>query len=151
MGEGELYSLQIHDLQDEKDPALAIEAGAEAIQRSISLEDGPLFRLGLFRCAEGEHLLIVIHHLAVDGVSWRILFEDLQEGYEQAARGQAVKLPQKTDSYRAWVDGITQYANSPAAEQERSFWAEVEGEGFALLPKDKVDGALLIKDTELLR
>ncbi|MDN4080838.1 non-ribosomal peptide synthase/polyketide synthase [Paenibacillus polymyxa] len=148
LGEGELYSLQIHDLQDEKDPALAIEAGAEAIQRSISLEDGPLFRLGLFRCAEGEHLLIVIHHLAVDGVSWRILFEDLQEGYEQAARGEAVKLPQKTDSYRAWVDGITQYANSPAAEQERSFWAEVEGEGFALLPKDKVDGALLIKDTE---
>ncbi len=148
LGEGELYSLQIHDLQDETDPASAIEAGAEAIQRSISLGDGPLLRLGLFRCAEGEHLLIVIHHLAVDGVSWRILFEDLQEGYEQAARGEAVKLPQKTDSYRAWVEGITQYANSPAAEQERSYWAEVEGDGFAPLPKDKVDGALLIKDSE---
>ncbi|MFK4344540.1 MULTISPECIES: non-ribosomal peptide synthase/polyketide synthase [unclassified Paenibacillus] len=148
LGEGELYSLQIHDLQDETDSASAIEAGAEAIQRSISLGDGPLLRLGLFRCAEGEHLLIVIHHLAVDGVSWRILFEDLQEGYEQAARGEAVKLPQKTDSYRAWVEGITQYANSPAAEQERSYWAEVEGDGFAPLPKDKVDGALLIKDSE---
>ncbi|EHS59970.1 non-ribosomal peptide synthase/polyketide synthase [Paenibacillus sp. Aloe-11] len=148
LSEGELYSLQIHDLQDETDPASAIEAGAEAIQRSISLEDGPLFRLGLFRCTDGEHLLIVIHHLAVDGVSWRILFEDLQEGYEQAARGEAVKLPQKTDSYRAWVDGITQYANGPAAQQERSYWAEVEGDGFALLPKDKVDDALLIKDSK---
>lgn len=148
MDEGELYSLQIHDLRDETDPASAIEAGAEAIQRSISLEDGPLFRLGLFRCAEGEHLLIVIHHLAVDGVSWRILFEDLQDGYEQAARGEAVKLPQKTDSYRAWVEGITQFANSLAAEQERSYWAEVEGDGFVPLPKDKVDGALLIKDSE---
>lgn len=150
VGEGELYSLQIHDLRDETDPASAIEAGAEAIQRSISLEDGPLFRLGLFRCAEGEHLLIVIHHLAVDGVSWRILFEDLQEGYEQAARGEAVKLPQKTDSYRAWVEGITQFANSPAAEQELSYWAEVEGDGFVPLPKDKVDGALLIKDSEAI-
>jgi non-ribosomal peptide synthase protein (TIGR01720 family) len=148
LSEGELYSLQIHDLQDETDPASAIEAGAEAIQRSISLEDGPLFRLGLFRCTDGEHLLIVIYHLAVDGVSWRILFEDLQEGYEQAARGEAVKLPQKTDSYRAWVDGITQYASSPAAEQERNYWAEVEGDGFALLPKDKVDDVLLIKDSE---
>ncbi|MGG1642432.1 non-ribosomal peptide synthase/polyketide synthase [Paenibacillus sp. NRS-1782] len=147
LGEGELYSLQIHDLKDETDPASAIEAGAEAIQRSISLGDGPLLRLGLFRCAEGEHLLIVIHHLAVDGVSWRILFEDLQEGYEQAARGEAVKLPQKTDSYRAWAQGITQYANSPAAEQERSYWAGVEGDGFAPLPKDKVDDALLIKDS----
>lgn len=94
--------------------------------------------------------MIVIHHLAVDGVSWRILFEDLQEGYEQAARGEAVKLPQKTDSYRAWVEGITQFANSPAAEQELSYWAEVEGDGFVPLPKDKVDGALLIKDSEAI-
>lgn len=45
-------------------------------------------RLGLMKTGEGDHLLIVIHHLVVDGVSWRILFEDVQTGYEQAERGE---------------------------------------------------------------
>ncbi len=52
-------------------------------------------KLGLFQCPDGDHLLIAIHHLTIDGVSWRILLEDFASGYEQAERGQTIRLPQK--------------------------------------------------------
>ena len=47
------------------------------MQSTFTLERGPLMKLGVFQCADGDHLLIVIHHLVIDGVSWRILLEDL--------------------------------------------------------------------------
>ncbi|MDR4379264.1 hypothetical protein FO485_22090, partial [Bacillus amyloliquefaciens] len=80
------------------DPAQAIAEKANEIQSSMVLEQGPLMKLGLFQCPDGDHLLIAIHHLVIDGVSWRILLEDFASGYEQAEQGQTIRLPQKTDS-----------------------------------------------------
>ncbi|KMQ53140.1 hypothetical protein ACS96_31115 [Pseudomonas aeruginosa] len=57
----------------------ALLALCEEAQRSLDLEQGPLLRALLVDMADGsQRLLLVIHHLAVDGVSWRILLEDLQ-------------------------------------------------------------------------
>lgn len=70
--EGELYTLDIVDFSGVEDESTAVEAKASEIQASIHLSEGPLVKLGLFHCAGGDHLLIVIHHLVVDGVSWRI-------------------------------------------------------------------------------
>ena len=72
------------DLTGEEDIRGRIETAAGEIQRSIDLEAGPLIKLGLFKTRAGDHLLIVIHHLVVDGVSWRIILEDFAAGYEQA-------------------------------------------------------------------
>ncbi|UGA40761.1 condensation domain-containing protein [Chromobacterium haemolyticum] len=59
--------------------AAVIEARAEAAQRELDLERGPLLRAVHFDCGDGEasRLLLVIHHLIVDGVSWRVLLQDL--------------------------------------------------------------------------
>ena len=46
---------------------------------------------------EPERLLWVAHHLVVDGVSWRVLLEDLESAYRQAV------LPPKTASFRDWA------------------------------------------------
>ncbi|KAF6612977.1 condensation domain-containing protein, partial [Paenibacillus sp. EKM101P] len=92
LNEGELYHLDVVDLTDMPtlaEVAATIETKANAIQSSIHLDEGPLVKLGLFRCTDGDHLLIAIHHLAVDGISWRIVFEDFATGYEQAVRGEA--------------------------------------------------------------
>ncbi|WP_244247956.1 condensation domain-containing protein, partial [Pseudomonas aeruginosa] len=52
----------------------ALLALCEEAQRSLDLEQGPLLRALLVDMADGsQRLLLVIHHLAVDGVSWRIL------------------------------------------------------------------------------
>nr|WP_277714046.1 non-ribosomal peptide synthase/polyketide synthase [Paenibacillus mucilaginosus] len=152
VNEGELYSLDVTDVRGEADPAPVIEAKAHAIQAGISLEGGPLFKLGLFRCGDGDHLLVVIHHAAVDGVSWRVLIEDLAAGYEQAVRGEPIRLPKKTDSFKAWAERLTAYADSPAMEAERAYWQTVEEGGASPLPKDReTGGRTRQQDSELLK
>lgn len=98
-----LYNLEVIDFRGMTDCAQAIEAKANELQRSIDLQAGPLLKLGLFRCTDGDHLLIAIHHLVVDGVSWRILLEDFAVGYEQALQGRLIRLPLKTDSFQTWA------------------------------------------------
>ena len=61
----------------------SLESVCDEAQRSLSLQDGPLLRVALIAQADGsQRLLLVIHHLAVDGVSWRVLLEDLQAAYQ---------------------------------------------------------------------
>ncbi|MEC0210153.1 amino acid adenylation domain-containing protein [Paenibacillus ehimensis] len=135
--EGELYSMEVVDFRPAaENAAQAIETKANDIQSSIELSTGPLMKLGLFRCADGDHLLIVVHHLVVDGVSWRILLEDLASGYEQAASGQAIRLPDKTDAFRTWAEQLAGYANSPAMEAERTYWQQLEQLESKPLPRD---------------
>ncbi|NRX95605.1 condensation domain-containing protein [Clostridium beijerinckii] len=51
------------------------------VQESMSIERGPLVKVALFKTNRGDHLLIAIHHLVVDGVSWRIILEDINNLY----------------------------------------------------------------------
>ncbi len=139
--EGEPYHLECFDYRNsdaiEGNLAKIIEAKCNEIQSGISLSEGPLMRLGLFRCPDGDHLLVAIHHLVVDGVSWRILFEDLATAYEQASKGeQVIQLPHKTDSFQTWAEKLHAYANSPAMESEWVYWEELAQAELAPLPQD---------------
>jgi amino acid adenylation domain-containing protein len=80
----------------------AIEAAATELQASLNLESGSLVRVALFDLGPNQHqrLLLAIHHLVVDGVSWRILLEDLHIVYQQLSRGEAIALPAKTISFQ---------------------------------------------------
>src|SRR5947209_7729746 len=68
----------------------ALEEDAERQQRSLDIRRGPLVRVVQYELGEeaGQRVLVIVHHLAVDGVSWRILLEGLQRGYEQAESGE---------------------------------------------------------------
>jgi amino acid adenylation domain-containing protein/non-ribosomal peptide synthase protein (TIGR01720 family) len=84
-----------------------IEALCDEVQRSLDLARGPLLRGLAIEVADGSwRLMLAIHHLVVDGVSWRILLEDLQKAYAQCAAGQPVELPPKTSSYQAWSKAL---------------------------------------------
>ncbi|MFC0215032.1 amino acid adenylation domain-containing protein [Paenibacillus chartarius] len=112
---------------------------ADEQQAGLSLQEGPLVRAKLFHAADGDYLLIVIHHLVVDGVSWRILLEDLAEGYEQAVRGETVSFAAKTHSYQAWTKALEGYASSEQLQRELSYWMTSEAKAFASLPRDLPD------------
>ncbi|MBW9238995.1 amino acid adenylation domain-containing protein [Pseudomonas carnis] len=100
-----------------------LEALGEEAQRSLDLGAGPLLRAVLAQLADGsQRLLLVIHHLVVDGVSWRILLEDLQSTYQQLAQGAPVTLPAKTSATRAWAARLQTYAHSPALQHELAWW-----------------------------
>ena len=58
-------------------------------------------------------LVLIIHHLAVDGVSWRILLEDLNIAWAQHHSGQPVALPAGGTSFARWAQLLAEYARTP--------------------------------------
>ncbi|WP_197262107.1 non-ribosomal peptide synthetase [Brevibacillus laterosporus] len=148
--EGELFSLEVVNLREEIDYAQLIEAKANEIQSNINMTEGPLMKLGLFQCAEGDHLLIAIHHLVVDGVSWRILFEDIATGYEQAKNKEEIRFPEKTDSFRLWAEELAAYANSQAIENELVYWQHIAQIENKPLPRDYKHDDVRVRDNETI-
>ncbi|MET0647786.1 MAG: amino acid adenylation domain-containing protein [Pyrinomonadaceae bacterium] len=112
----------------EAEAARAVESEAARLQAGLSLSEGPVARFALFDFGEGRtrRLLIVVHHLAVDGVSWRILLEDLEVVCEQLSRSEEVELPPKTCSFKQWAQRLADYAASGAAADEAAFWLQLE-------------------------
>jgi amino acid adenylation domain-containing protein/non-ribosomal peptide synthase protein (TIGR01720 family) len=96
------------------------------VQGSLSLSEGPLVRSVLFDLGpeRGRHLLIVAHHLVVDGVSWRVLLEDLQVACEQLLAGRTVDLGGNTWSYQRWGNELLSQVESGARDTEVPYWLE---------------------------
>jgi amino acid adenylation domain-containing protein/non-ribosomal peptide synthase protein (TIGR01720 family) len=123
-----------------------IEAKAEESQASLDIEHGPLIRVVYFDLGEGQggRMLIVIHHLAVDGVSWRILMEDFQNIYWQLSnpRGaeKGVNMPAKTTSFQYWAQKLEEYARNDERMSELDYWLEITGESYDRLLVDKPEG-----------
>ncbi|WP_289355733.1 non-ribosomal peptide synthetase [Paenibacillus sp. S-12] len=103
----------------------AIQAETARLQSSLDLTAGPIIRAALFDCGEHDaaRLFIVIHHLAVDAVSWRIVMEDLETAYAQLLQNEPVQLPPKTTSYRQFAARMKEYAQSEAVKRELYYWS----------------------------
>ncbi|MFF3164506.1 amino acid adenylation domain-containing protein [Streptomyces sp. NPDC003273] len=131
--------LDVHDLSGIAEESLATVSLdiAEETQQSLDLAKGPLLRAALLElgATRGQRLLIVVHHLAVDGVSWRILLEDLGSCYERRAAGRAPLLPAKTTSFRSWAQRLQGFAESAQARAEFAYWAEPKPAG--RVPRDR--------------
>ncbi|MEI5103119.1 amino acid adenylation domain-containing protein [Streptomyces sp. PmtG] len=69
-------------------------------------------------------LLVVLHHLVVDGVSWRILMSDLAEAWQQVRSGKAPELPAVGTSARRWASALQDEAFSEQREAELAYWQE---------------------------
>ena len=118
-------------------------------QRSLDLAHGPLLRALLVDGPEGQQrLLIAIHHLVVDGVSWRVLLEDLQSVYHQLSDGQSVSLPAKTSALRDWAARLQAYAGSESLREELSLWQLQLAGPQAELPVARLQGSLRNRDAD---
>src|SRR6185369_7923559 len=117
------------------------------------LSAGPLQRVALFElgAGRGARLLLVIHHLAVDEVSWRILLEDLQRGYEQMSRGERVEFGAKTGSYQQWAESLHEYGENAALQTQMSYWEQVCQEPVSRLlpPAEATDEPAAVVTQEL--
>jgi non-ribosomal peptide synthase protein (TIGR01720 family) len=114
-----------------------IKAKDTQLQASLDLATGEIAKVALFQLGKDKPncLLFIIHHLAVDGVSWRILLEDLATAYQQISRGQAIKLPEKTTSWQYWSDRLTEYAQTQAVK-ELDYWVNQSNISTKTLPVD---------------
>ncbi|MEG0859820.1 MAG: non-ribosomal peptide synthetase [Pseudomonas sp.] len=115
------------------------------VQRSLDLHNGPLLRALLVEDSDGQQrLLLAIHHLAVDGVSWRVLLEDVQALY----RGQT--LAAKTRAMSDWAARLATYANSDSLRDEQHWWRAQLNTAHRELPCDHPQGENLHKQAKTL-
>jgi amino acid adenylation domain-containing protein/non-ribosomal peptide synthase protein (TIGR01720 family) len=121
----------------------ALEQAAGILQATLDLAAGPLMRVALFHLGGGENdrLLLTAHHLVVDGLSWRILLEDLQALCRQQSQGQAPGLPPKTTSFRRWAERLAEYGRSCPPEEELEYWLAASRRDVVPLPVDHRGGA----------
>ncbi|MBV9792065.1 MAG: alpha/beta fold hydrolase [Chloroflexi bacterium] len=126
-------------------PVVVIEGDAatrdeqiQAIQAGLNLEHGPIVRLAIIRYDgdQRDALLFVAHHLAVDGLSWRILLEDLELAYRQIQRGESPQLPPKTTDLISWGQAIQAHATSDEVTAELSYWQSLAALPVSPLPTD---------------
>jgi amino acid adenylation domain-containing protein/non-ribosomal peptide synthase protein (TIGR01720 family) len=128
----------------------AIEAEALRVQASLNLSTGPVVRFVYFELGAGQaaRLLLVCHHLVVDGVSWRILVEDLQRAIEALLGNERVQLPAKTTSYQQWAAALKEYARSERVQAQAAYWLSGERTQVSQLPRDYPAGANLLRNTK---
>lgn len=134
-----------HDLSDlaEDERARCMVELAHEAQGSFDLAAGPLLRAVHFRLGSQapDRLLIIPHHLLVDGMSRGILLEDLQSLCRQLAAGAEPTLPPKTTSLQYWGRRLEEYARSAEVRAELPFWlAQTFDDDCADLPVDFPDG-----------
>ena len=136
-----------------------LEHQAEVAQASLDLARGPMLRAVLFPMGdEAPRLLLALHHMVVDVISWHVILDDLQtacEGRlerEQVGRehgeGQRRALPPKTTSYRQWSERLAEHARSPEMETEAEYWLRPQPRDLAVFTADDPLGENLEGSTE---
>ncbi|TAK60290.1 non-ribosomal peptide synthetase [Methylobacter sp.] len=123
---------------------------AGKVQASFELTGSPLLRVVLFTPADKNslgRLLLVLHHLLVDGVSWRILLEDLHRAYQSAGKQQQARLPKKTTAFIDWAARFKQWSQTLP---DQDYWLRYCQQQFAQLPLDhSVDQTITLADTKV--
>jgi amino acid adenylation domain-containing protein/non-ribosomal peptide synthase protein (TIGR01720 family)/FkbM family methyltransferase len=128
------------DVSGHSDMAALIAQKSNQHQRSLSLEKGELVRAVLFNIPASEadnRLLLVIHHLAVDGVSWRILLQDMEELLSLVQKGQMLSLGAKGCSYREWSNALQQYGATAKLQAQKTYWQDIVQQ-FAPFEKEQI-------------
>ncbi len=93
----------------------AIEKISEELKASLELEKSILIKACVFCLSQNERfLLITAHHLIVDGVSWRIILEDIYTMLKQLSNSSEIVLPEKTHSYQKWAELLQMPSNNMA-------------------------------------
>ncbi|MFJ7907176.1 non-ribosomal peptide synthase/polyketide synthase [Kitasatospora sp. NPDC096204] len=112
-----------------------VQQAAEQAQRSLDPVEGRMLRALFFDGGERQpgQLVLTVHHLAVDGVSWRILLADLEAAYRTARTGAPVRLPDPGTSYTRWAARLERHTRSGALDGDTAYWTRT-GEAPAELP-----------------
>jgi non-ribosomal peptide synthase protein (TIGR01720 family) len=122
---------------------------AQEYQKSLDIEKGQLLQAVLIQTPETElanKLLVIIHHLAVDGVSWRILLEDLELLVSQLSARQKVDLGGKGTSYRQWYNKLRQYGQSEQLLSQKGYWQQVSSSFQPIRTDKNYNGLVRVKD-----
>ncbi|MFE9681823.1 non-ribosomal peptide synthase/polyketide synthase [Streptomyces sp. NPDC006285] len=127
-----------HDVAHLDGPALETEVqrAADTAQASLDPTEGRVVRVLLFDRGPQRpaHLLFTVHHLVVDGVSWRILLGDLETAHRATTGGRPVELAPAGTSYGHWAQRLEQHTRSGALDADLPHWTRTAGAPAGLPP-----------------
>ncbi|MCX4545367.1 non-ribosomal peptide synthetase [Streptomyces sp. NBC_01565] len=113
-------------IAEESDAAVSrLDPDAGAVLQAVWFDTG---------AATPGRLLLAVHHLVVDGVSWRVLLGDLAAAWEAVVRGERPVLEPVATSLRRFAREVAEQATSPRRQAELPYWAKVLAPGAELLP-----------------
>ncbi|MCV9927835.1 amino acid adenylation domain-containing protein [Flavobacterium sp. LS1R49] len=133
------YKIDFYDLRSESDELLSLNDIGDELQSNFDISSGILFNIGHFRLSDGDRVALIIHHLVIDGISWRILLEDLSTLYLAYQSGNSANLPLKTDSFQRWASLQQNFAKGYEMQQERPYWDGISKAGISQLPSDYIN------------
>ncbi|EST38536.1 hypothetical protein N566_06915, partial [Streptomycetaceae bacterium MP113-05] len=134
--------LSVRDLTNREDLEQLLNAAALEAQRALNLSAGALVKGVFFRIDDGMslRLFLAAHHIVMDGVSWRILLEDLATVYQQIVEGRPVELGAKSSSYKQWSRRLTDHVRSGGLDHEIEHWRALDLDNAPALPADHPSG-----------
>lgn len=122
----------------------------ERAQRSFNLERGEVLRAVLATLPDGsQRLLLSAHHLVVDGVSWRILLEDLQACHDALSAGATARLPARSSSVQRWAQVLADWAQADAQRATLAYWVAQLPDADRDLPQMRSRGPARSADREV--
>ncbi|WP_175804707.1 non-ribosomal peptide synthetase [Burkholderia ambifaria] len=133
-------------VDDPEIPVGVVEIGRDQLAQhvahahaSLNLSDGPVVRADLFRVDEGRslRLLLVAHHLVIDGVSWGALLDTVYDAYTRLRHGQGPEFAGGGATWSAWTRAISDWAGSGAADADLAHWQALARATLPGLPLDR--------------
>jgi len=146
------FSLKSVDLTGFSAERLAeqISFNANKCQKSLNLADGPLFAVTIFNLPnEQRKMLLVVHHLVVDGVSWRILLDDVSSALAQVAEYKEISFAVKTTSYQQWVNTLVTHTNNTLIYDEADYWLTQTKVAKPTIPIDNPAGSSAVSYSKI--
>jgi amino acid adenylation domain-containing protein/non-ribosomal peptide synthase protein (TIGR01720 family) len=144
IAEAEPLPFEVVDLAG-ADAAGTLERIAAETHTSLDLSQGPLVRAVFLDggAVRSSRLLLVFHHLVIDGVSWRILIEDFVAACEEIMAGAGATLPARTTPFPRWAERLAAFTEAGGFDGELAHWEACSG-GFSPLPVDGMEGETAI-------
>ena len=125
----------------------------ENYQSSLRLETAEVVKFVFIQTPESDtknRLFIVAHHLTIDGVSWRIILDDINESLQQITNNKPIQLGKKGSSYRQFSEALSNYAKGNQIASQQYYW-ETIATNFTPLPVDHESESSVISDIENYR
>ena len=139
------------DLRDTpaQDLPQTIAVQEHACKHSLHMQDGQLVCAVLFLMPAdiaSNRLLLIIHHLGIDVVSWRIILDDLDRALQALQSRQVIAFPPKGSSCREWYNALEEYGQSARLLSQRPYWYQAMQQYIPVHRDKQYEGLVKISD-----
>ncbi|MET9700367.1 condensation domain-containing protein, partial [Streptomyces sp. NPDC006529] len=153
-GEAVPGALAVQDVAPGADLDESLHQAASQAQRAVDPTSGALVKGVFLRLPRGRapRLFLAVHHLVMDGVSWRVVLEDLATAYEQLAAGRTpVDLGAKSSSYQQWARRLADHVRDGGFDHETAYWRKAARPVAGHDPRTAVHGDLAVESVRFSR